>query len=457
MSQYDVLDQKMMEYKDDMIESIRQSMRIESVKGQACQDAPYGIGPKIALDHMLNLGKAMGFKTCNVDNRVGWIEYGEGEEMVGILGHLDVVPAGEGWEHPAFAAEIHDDILWGRGCVDDKGPIIGALYGLKAIRELGLPINRRIRVLFGTDEENGSSCAKHYVATGNEIPTIGFTPDAEYPAIFYEKGITFVHAGKKVTDKGNFPIINFEGGSVINIVAGKARMIVNAPLDVKESDKIKIREIEGGYGIRAFGTEAHGSTPEVGENAIINFFEAVKDIDFGGDFEVLKNFLLTKIGRETNGESLGIHFYDEETGETTVNLGLIKYDGEEMGFALDVRYPKNAAKEVIDTQLEKVFAEYGFEIIQKMNGASHYVPKDSELVTKLMKVYRDETGDELTEALSIGGGTYAKEFPNMVGFGPLFPGEESTIHKANERTPIETLMKSSQIIAAAMYELAKTE
>ena len=455
MSCYEALDRKMLEYKDQMIESIRQSMRIESVRGKACQEAPYGIGPKVALDHMLNLGKSMGFKTGNVDNRMGWIEYGEGEEMVGILGHLDVVPAGDGWEYPAFGAEIHDGILWGRGCVDDKGPIIGALYGLKAIRELGLPLNRRIRVLFGTDEENGSSCARHYVESGNEMPTIGFTPDAEYPAIFYEKGITFIHASRKVKDKGNFPIINLEGGSVINIVPGKCRMIVNAPLKVQESDKVTVREIEGGYGIRATGTEAHGSTPEIGDNAIINFFEAVKENDFGGDFQKAMDFILTKIGRETNGESLGIYFYDEETGETTVNLGLIKYDGEEFGFALDVRYPKNAKQEVIDAQLEKVFTENGFEIKMKKNASSLYVPRDSELVTKLMKVYHEETGDVSHDAISIGGGTYAKEFPNMVGFGPLFPGEESTIHKANERTPIETLMKSNQIIAAAMYELAK--
>lgn len=454
MSIYEALDNKMLEMKDEMIESIRQSMRIASVRSEACQDAPYGVGPKIALDHALALGKSMGFKTGNVDNRLGWIEYGEGEEMVGILGHLDVVPAGEGWLHPAWGAEIHDGVLWGRGCVDDKGPIIGAIYALKAIRDLGLPIDRRIRIMFGTDEENGSSCAHYYVTNGYEMPTIGFTPDAEFPAIFYEKGITFIHAGKKVEDKGNIEIESLEGGSVINIVPGKCKMIVNGPIKVNTSDKVTVEEVEGKTVITATGVETHASGPSKGVNAIILLLEAVKDNDFGGDFQKMLDFILEKIGRETNGETLGTHYFDEETGETTVNLGLIKYNGEEMSFAIDTRYPNNAKQEVVDAKMEEAFAAYGFEVTKKVNAPSLYVPLDSELITKLKRVYTEETGDE-QEAISIGGGTYAKEFPNMVAFGPIFPHEESTIHKPNEHVTIESLMKSNQIIAAAMYELAK--
>ena len=453
---YEALDNKMLEYKDEMIESIRQSMRINSVRGEACQDAPYGVGPKIALDHMLMLGKSMGFKTGCADNRIGWIEYGEGEEMVGVLGHLDIVPAGDGWEHPAFGAEIHDGVLWGRGCVDDKGPIIGALYGLKAIRELNLPIDRRIRILFGTDEENGSSCAQYYVENGYEMPTIGFTPDAEFPAIFYEKGISFVRAGKKIEDKGNINIESLEGGSVINIVPGKCKMVVDGPLNVHTSERVKVEIVEGKTVVTATGVETHASGPSKGINAIILLLEAVKDNDFGGDFQKMMDFILEKIGRETNGETLGTYYFDEETGETTLNLGLIKYNGEEMGFAIDTRYPKNGIQEVIDQKMMDEFAAYGLEGLVIKNAKSLYVPRDSELITKLRNVYTAETGDD-GEAIAIGGGTYAKEFPNMVAFGPIFPHEESTIHKANERVSLESLMKSNQIIAAAMYELAKKD
>ena len=155
---YETLNAKVLELKDDMIASIQQNMRIESVRGESAPGAPYGEGPKAALDDVLALGEKLGFRTGQADNRVGWIEYGEGEEMVGILGHVDVVPAGDGWTHPAFGAEIHDGVLWGRGCLDDKGPVIMAVYALKAIRDLNLPIDRRIRVLFGSDEIGRASC-----------------------------------------------------------------------------------------------------------------------------------------------------------------------------------------------------------------------------------------------------------------------------------------------------------
>ena len=143
-----ILDEKIMERKDEIIEKMRECVQIDSVKGKPEPDAPYGAGPKKALDYALELGKTLGFKTGNVDNRVGWIEYGEGEERVGILGHLDVVPVGDGWNYPPFGAEIHDGKIYGRGIMDDKGPTIGAIYALKAVRDSGLSIDRRIRVMF---------------------------------------------------------------------------------------------------------------------------------------------------------------------------------------------------------------------------------------------------------------------------------------------------------------------
>lgn len=167
---YEALNSRIMEMKDEILAGIQQNMRIESVRSEAQPDAPYGPGPKAALEDALELGRKLGFKVGQADNRIGWVEYGEGKEMVGVLGHVDVVPAGDtGWTYPAYGAEIHDGILWGRGCLDDKGPIIGSIYALKAIRDLNLPIDRRIRVIFGSDEECGSSCAAYYVENGYEM------------------------------------------------------------------------------------------------------------------------------------------------------------------------------------------------------------------------------------------------------------------------------------------------
>lgn len=451
---YETLNAKVLELKDDMIASIQQNMRIESVRGESAPGAPYGEGPKAALDDVLALGEKLGFRTGQADNRVGWIEYGEGEEMVGILGHVDVVPAGDGWTHPAFGAEIHDGVLWGRGCLDDKGPVIMAVYALKAIRDLNLPIDRRIRVLFGSDEECGSSCVKYYVENGYEMPTIGFTPDAQFPAIFCEKGTSNFLAGTKIYNKGEIDVEYFGGGVAANVVPPVCKLIVNGPLKVTPEEGITVTEENGKTIVEATGFSAHGSTPELGVNAVVKLLNAVKENDFGGDFQQLVNFILEEIGNETNGKSLDILYQDEETGETTVNLGVVKYDGEEMSFTLDIRYPKNGDAEVIDDKVINRINSYNFDVLKKTNNKLLYVPKDSELVSKLVKVYEAQTGDK-REPIAIGGGTYAKEFPNMVAFGPVFPGEPDVIHQPNERVAVEQLIRAAKVTAAAMYELAK--
>lgn len=451
---YEALNNKIWDMKDEIIASIQQNMRIDSVRGEAKPDAPYGEGPKAALVDVLELGEKLGFKTGHADNRMGWIEYGEGEEMVGVLGHLDVVPASaEGWTYPPFAAEIHDDVLWGRGVLDDKGPIIGAVYALKAIRDLGLPIDRRIRVLFGTDEECGSSCADYYVENGYEMPTIGFTPDADFPLVFCEKGTSNFKLGGKVTDKGDIEVEYFGGGLAANVVTPSCTLIVKGSLKVAEAEGVTVKEEAGKTIVEAVGLSAHGSTPQLGVNAAIKLLNAVKENHFGGDFQRYMDFLLEKVGTEYHGESLGVHYVDEETGETSLNLGVLEFDGENMSFTLDIRYPKNAVADEVDATVAQAAAEASMEVLKKTNAKLLYVPKDSELVTKLMKVYKEETGRD-DKPMAIGGGTYAKHFSNMVAFGPCFAEDPAVIHQPDERAEISKLMKAIQVFGAAMYELA---
>ena len=156
--------EKIKEMRTSILSHIQDSIRIESVSGEPYEGAPYGKGPKAALEHALRLGESFGLKTKNVDDRAGWVEYGEGEEMIAILGHLDVVPAGDGWNYPPFGGEICDGRLYGRGVLDDKGPVIGAICGLKAMKDLGIKTKRRIRVIFGCAEETGCDCIHHYIA-----------------------------------------------------------------------------------------------------------------------------------------------------------------------------------------------------------------------------------------------------------------------------------------------------
>lgn len=453
---YDLLNQKMTELMDDIFQSIKESVAIESVRSEPLENAPYGIGPKKALDHMLLLGEKLGFKTKNVDNHAGWVEYGEGEEMVGILGHVDVVPLGEGWDYDPLGCEIHNGKMYGRGVMDDKGPTVAALYALKAIRDLHLPIDRRIRVIFGADEENGSSCMKHYVESGEELPTLGFTPDSAFPVIYFEKTQRFWELSGDVSIPSDIKVLSIEGGTAPNIVTQQCTMIIDGSISFKPTEHICITTKNGRTILTSTGTSAHGSTPECGVNAAIQLFQALRDqhIVLGGDLQTYIDFILDKIGTETNGNKLTIRYFDEETGETSVCLGRILYTSNHFSFTLDTRFPECADIEHVETAIPKLAAEVGLNAKITLTGKKVYVPKESELVQKLMNVYRIESGRN-EEPLTMGGGTYAKSFDNMVSFGPFFLDEPDVIHQPNEHGNIDNMIKSYQIIAAAMLDLAQ--
>lgn len=451
---YTELNQKITEMQDEIIEGIQKCIQINSVGGEPEEGTPYGRGPKQALDYALELGKSMGFKTGNVDDRAGYIEMGSGEEMVAVLGHLDVVPVGDDWKYPPFGGEIHDGILYGRGVSDDKGPTIGAIYAMKAIRDLNIPLDRRIRVIFGTNEERGCDCIKYYVKKGEENPVMGITPDAEFPLIFFEKGMSTIIGGLKNPEQGEIRVLEFHGGTAGNIVPLACRLVLEGSHDIPEKEGVTVRKEQGNTIIEAEGQSAHGSKPELGINAVTRLLDAVKDLKIGGDFQKLADFVNQEINQETNGKTLGICWQDEETGETTVNLGVISYTEEEMSLNLDIRYPKNGDHEEVRVNLEKALAKHGLDLLVRRTTDMLYVPKASELVQKLMKVYEEGTGDK-TPPQAIGGGTYAKMFQNMVAFGPMFPGEPDVAHQPNEHMEVSKLMKVVQLTAAAMVEMAR--
>lgn len=452
---YENINQKIEEMREEILAAIKESVAIESVKGEAKENAPYGEGPKKALDHALALGEKLGFKTGNLDNRIGWVEYGEGEEMAAVLGHVDIVPLGEGWDYDPLGCEIHDGKMYGRGVLDDKGPTIAAIYGLKAIRDLELPIDRRIRVIFGCDEENGSSCVQHYVESRAEMPTIGFTPDADFPVIFFEKGQSFWELTKRVEEKSTVKVLSIKGGTAKNVVMPRCTMVVEGDFDFKETEAIKVIKENGNTVIVSNGRGAHGSTPHLGTNSAIQLFKELKaqGINLGGDLQRLVDFVTEKIGDETQGESLGAFNSDEETGNTSVCLGMIDCTEDRLEITLDIRYPNHTDRDELVANVKKSAEAYGLEGNLVGEGKMLYVSKESELVQKLVNVYTEETGD-VQEPIAIGGGTYAKAFNNMVAFGPIFPGDPDVIHQPNECADVEKMIKSYQIITAAMYEIA---
>ena len=442
-----------------LLACLQENLRIPSVEGPAEDGAPYGIHCRRSLEHVLEAAAAMGFKTCNVDNHIGWCEYGDGEEMVAVLGHLDVVPAGDGWSFDPWGGEIKNNKIFGRGTMDDKGPSIAALFALEALRDSGLPLKRRIRLLFGCNEETGAQDVKYYLHHGGEIPVMGFTPDAEYPVINGEKGIINAYCSRTFSQSGDLKLISLQGGTASNVVPNyaKAELACNPEMSqsiaAKFFDNVTFTLTANGVLVEAAGENAHGSTPWLGENAIGRLILALKELPFEGELAGLIAFLADKLGMDTTGKASGIHLWDELSGDLSFNWGVMTADESSMELVINYRYPVTFEFADCGPALQTLFERMGFTVRQ-VHKEKLYIPADSDLVKILLKVYKEHTGID-GKPVCIGGGTYAKCLPNILAFGPIFPGDEVREHKPDEFMEIPKLMKNAQIIAAAMYEMAK--
>ena len=458
------------ELKEELVKDTQKILRINSVVKYNEGNKKFGSGAEKVLETTLNIAKDMGFKTVNLDGIVGYVEYGEGDEYVAVLGHLDVVPEGDGWFYPPYGAEIHDGKIYARGALDDKGPMMASLYGLKAIKDSGIKLSKRIRIIFGIDEENGSDIDIAHYLKNEPMPCAGFTPDAEFPIIFAEKGIlTFemktptIHP---VLGNGDVEVLSINGGNKANMVPDYCEAIIkyndiNHVIDIVDEVKRKTQievvvnaEKEHTIHIKAYGISAHGSTPEKGKNAIVAICKVLHA--FGGE-RTLARYIETmseNIGFDTTGKGMGVAMNDDESGALSYNLGIIKYDGKKIVSTSNLRYPVTKTDEDVLEPLKKMANENGYKIDVIAHQKPLHIDKNSELIKTLQKVYTEETGKE-AELLAIGGGTYAKCMDNIVAFGPIFPGKPDLDHQANEYIEIEDLVACAKIYGNAMYELAK--
>lgn len=461
------LNGKIDELKDELIKSSQELIGIRSIQGEAEDGMPFGREVAKALSYALDMSSKMGFKTVNLDGYIGYAEYGEGDEYVGVLGHLDVVPEGDGWIYPPYEAQIHEGKMYGRGTLDDKAPMVAALYGLKAIKDLNLPLYKKVRIIFGTNEESGCKEIPYY--TKREIaPVSGFTPDGQYPIIFAEKGITIFDVVKdlKVKVAGSCAIKYIKGGKRANMVPDYCEAAV-ASEDVdlvikscsefaaKTGYKISAQIKDGIAVIKSVGVSAHGSTPQFGKNAIMQMFKFLAALNLGKcDIGEFIDFFNKYISFETDGTSFGVGLSDKVSGKLSFNVGTIIMNESKVTVTLNLRYPVTMKYEDMMTPFEKRLEGAGIKVENMMHQAPLYFPSDHPLITTLQRVYTEQTGLE-AKLLAIGGGTYAKEIPNIVAFGPILPGKPDLDHQANEYIEIEDLIINAKIYAHAIYELAK--
>jgi succinyl-diaminopimelate desuccinylase len=448
--------------KEPMLKTLSEALKIKSVQGPAEPGKPFGEGPAKALTYMLDVCRSLGFRTCDVDHYMGWAEIGEGKEMVAILGHLDVVPEGKGWDRDPYGGEIDDRNIYGRGALDDKGPTIAALYGMKALVDAGVPLKRRIRILFGTNEETGSADMAHYLEKGGEIPVCGFTPDGEYPLINGEKGILNADYRASYQQDGDLKLVKIQGGTAYNIVPSLAEAEFTCPDALADQlissfngrGGVEVTRTAGGVKAAAHGKEAHGAHPELGINAIGKLALVIREFPLSAGVRECLGTIADHIGLETNGRGMGIYLHDDQSGDLSFNLGMIEGDASSLTLKINYRYPVTKTYDDCAPVLTANFRRYGFELVKEEHKKALFVDPQTPYVRTLLGVYEELTGLDPTP-LCIGGGTYAKSIPNIVAFGPIFPGDTVREHLPNEFWEIDILMKNARIYTEAMYRLAR--
>ena len=441
-------------YRDEFVSMLQRWIRTPSVKGEAADGAPFGRDVRRMLDTAMEDAGKLGFTARDFDGYACDITLGDAPEKIAVLGHLDVVPVGDGWTKPPFDGLIENGRIYGRGTNDDKGPSLAALFAMKAVREAGIPLKKGIRLILGCDEESGWEDMEYYGAH-EQIPDVGFSPDACFPLINTEKGMVVLELRAPAAETG-LRILKMATGDRINVIPGECRALVQGGAELAEkvrayADRTGVpytaEVTEKGVQLTATGIPGHSAYPEGKRNAIGMMLLLLRELGAEGPVSVLAE----AVGMEHDGKSLGCACRDEVSKDLTCNMGILRLqDGEWFG-TLDFRCPVTADQEKLK---EAAIAHLpGFAVVTETQKPPHHVPADSELVKSLLAAYEEETGLK-GEPMSTGGGTYAKVLKQGVAFGALFPDEEDLAHQADEFETIDRLMLAMKIYANALIRLA---
>jgi len=448
--------------KEEFLDDLKKILTYPSIMGEKVDGAPFGLEVRKCLDETLKIASRMGFKTFVVNDAVGVVEYGDSEDYVASLAHLDVVPVGDGWDSDPFIGRVDGDKIYARGTIDDKGPAIASLYSLYAIKELGVKIDKKIRLLFGTNEEEGSNDMPLYLAK-EKPPVYAFSPDAEFPVIHSEKGMVFVRVSWNFDQKTDGVVIEeITGGTKANVVPDKATAVLSNVNKEVVSSLIKEFETKYPYKwdvkydnkihVQCQGISTHAAHPETGLNAVMGLIIFLSKLSLDSSVKNTINWLANNIDSETDAKKFGI-FCEDKYGKLTFNVGIIDFKNNTLSLDINYRTPVTLDYDAINEKFVKIIAQTGAKIEFILKDRPLFYPEDHFLVKTLLEIYRKHV-NSTTPPLSIGGGTYSKHIPNTVSFGPLFEGKEDMCHQANEYASISDLIKCSAIYAEAMVKLS---
>ncbi|MEB7454158.1 dipeptidase PepV [Lysinibacillus sp. RSDA_15] len=457
------------ERQDELVQELQELVQINSVLDEDTKttEVPFGNGPLQALEWLLAKGQKEGLLTKNVDNYAGHIEMGTGEELLGILCHVDVVPVGDeaDWTYPPFSGTVADGRLYARGAIDDKGPTVAAWMAMKLVKDAGIQLDKRVRMIIGTDEETGFRCVDHYFKQ-EEMPSIGFAPDADFPLINAEKGIAeLVFSQNKVSDVTKEQLLLFNAGKRPNMVPDLAEASIqhaSAEFEQNFQTFLSKNQLDGSllmedsrYIITIKGKAAHAMEPEKGINAAVYLAAFLQQELTTESSKQFVDFIADVFYQDHYGHQLELQFEDAMSGQTTLNPGIVSYDVSKGGsLVISMRYSVSYPFDEKITEAQRLVVKRGFSLDIQDDSKPHYVSEDDPFIQTLAAIYRRQSGDTETPLLSTGGGTYARVLKKGVAFGMLFPGEQDVAHRADEFVVIENLVKAAAIYAEAIVELA---
>lgn len=472
-----MINQQIENYKNEIIKTTQELIQIPSTHSNSDDPSkPFGENINKSLEYMLDLGNKLGFRTKNIDGYCGYIEFGEGDELIGIIGHLDVVPEGGNWTFPPFSGTISDNKIFGRGAIDDKGPVVSSLYAMKIVKD-NYKINKRVRLILGLNEERDWQCINYY-KEHEELPTIGFSPDADFPCIYAEKSLLTCNLTSDLTsDYSNvqnpdIQIIQIDcNNNAINVVPKFCSVIIKINSDKinmneftqklktiidRHQYEIDIYQIDNNkVKLTSHGIPSHAAHPDMGINAISRLLIVTDRIFkyYDSKLEIL-DFFKDYIGTEYNGESLKINFEDE-SGKLTLNVGNVELKNNILKIGMNLRVPVTTDISKVTNSFIFLISNYKnieFNVINHM--PSLYISKDNYLVKTLCNIYNEETNSNL-EPIAIGGATFARAFDNCISFGANLPGNKDMCHQTDEFVDIDNLILACRIYARTILELGK--
>lgn len=456
-------------HRDEMIEDIKKLVRIRSDRADPLPGKPFGEGPAAALEAALEMAEGYGFRTGRYDGYVGTVDLmPENDHQLDILSHMDVVPVADGWTvTEPFEPVVVDGKIYGRGTADDKGPGVAALYAVRCVRDLGIPLKHNVRLIWGTDEECGSSDIAYYYAREPEAKYT-FSPDADFPLINVEKGGLHGEIFADFEESTALPRVkSITAGLKLNVVPDRCHMEIEgmrktvaeiycAAAYEKTGVRFTVTEVDKNtIAVDAEGAGAHAAHPAGGNNAITATLAVVASMHMAPckQFEALCGLAELLPHGDWLGKGLGVDMEDEISGELTLTLDIIRVSTTGLTAEFDARCPVCATEQNVKYAAMIRCAGKGLSLKDVPMKPPHHVPEESHFIQTLLKSYEKYTGVENAKPLYTGGGTYCHHMKNGVAFGCTMPGTDNRMHGNDEFAVVDELLTSVKIFADAIISL----